>query len=296
MSTEQSKSILFDLLRSFVSLAGTLNLARTVEELGSTRQTVKRHIAILEQTLGHPLFEVLDRQYQLTTEGKKALPEAEEIINRGNAWLAGQTGHIDNLFQISINDPDGTVFFLQQHPLSDLWRCGSPFLNECLRRWIQAEGQIEHPALASIRPYSMIFRPDEDEWTCVEVGPESSYANWFGWACEKSSVGRRIASLPGGSKIASLISRSFNDVYKTAAMQLDHVHTEMNHPELGDRVPMSYMRLILGCRFADDSFALVSIVERGYDISIDGLDQERIESMPPELILKVDVNNLDKLT
>ena len=44
--------------------------------------------------------------------------------------------------------------------------------------------------------------------------------------------------------------------------------------------PISFKRLLLGCRYPDDSFAMASLVVRSYDLQIDGLSQDRIETMP----------------
>ena len=58
MKKIQCQSILFELLRSFSTLARTLNLSKAVRELGSTRQTVRRHIYLLEEARGEKLFSV----------------------------------------------------------------------------------------------------------------------------------------------------------------------------------------------------------------------------------------------
>ena len=54
MLVQPSHAILFELLRSFTTLARTLNLSHAVKELRSTRQTVRRHIAQLEEMRGTP--------------------------------------------------------------------------------------------------------------------------------------------------------------------------------------------------------------------------------------------------
>ena len=45
---EMNQPLLFEMLRSFTTLARTLNLSHAVEELNSTRQTIRRHISQLE--------------------------------------------------------------------------------------------------------------------------------------------------------------------------------------------------------------------------------------------------------
>ena len=62
----QLNTVLFEALRSFSTLASTLNLSRAVDALGTTRQTVRRHISLLEEARGEELFALIDRQYVLT--------------------------------------------------------------------------------------------------------------------------------------------------------------------------------------------------------------------------------------
>ncbi|MEP3512466.1 MAG: hypothetical protein ABJN38_11970, partial [Lentilitoribacter sp.] len=40
----ESHALLHEMIRSFTTLARTLNLSHAVKELGSTRQTLRRHI------------------------------------------------------------------------------------------------------------------------------------------------------------------------------------------------------------------------------------------------------------
>ena len=61
-SSPAMPALLYEMMRSFVALARTLNLSQAVEALGSTRQTVRRHIAQLEQAMGLSLFEVEQRR------------------------------------------------------------------------------------------------------------------------------------------------------------------------------------------------------------------------------------------
>ena len=100
MKKIQCQSILFELLRSFSTLARTLNLSKAVRELGSTRQTVRRHIYLLEEARGEKLFSVEDRQYRLTAAGRASLQGAEEILSFGEAWLGRSLSHKDRLVSI----------------------------------------------------------------------------------------------------------------------------------------------------------------------------------------------------
>jgi len=287
MTSSQSHAILFEQLRSYTTLARTLNLSKAVRELGSTRQTVRRHISLLEERKGELLFTLEDRQYQLTEAGRRSLREAEELLARGEAWLDNQSDHINGLFHLSYQAESNYSYYLQQHPLGDIWRNSSPLLQHSFQCWAKAKGEIENPLFSEIRPYLMVFRRLEDDWICVEVGSESSYATWYGWRWERSSVGRGIADLPGGTGFANLLTQPFFDVYAHEGVRLDHIHTQLVDREGKERIPISYQRLLMGCRFPDDSFALAALIDRTHNIDISGLSQKQAKSMPKELIMDV---------
>lgn len=287
MAKIQNAGLLFELLRSFVTLANTLNLSKAVRELESTRQTVRRHINILEEIKGEPLFTLEDRQYQLSEAGRRALREAEDILARGNAWLHNEAGHVDGLFHVSqIKSEAGWDFHLQQHPISAIWTGSSGLLKRGLKCWAEAEGQLEHDAFQVIRPYLMVFRRLEEDWVCTEVGSKSSYATWYGWAWERSAVGRSVPSLPGGSTHAHLLAQPFEDVRATQGLRYDHVHTQMGREDGEGLHPISYKRLLMGCRYPDDSFVLASLVQRTYDLRIFGVDQAKIQMMPATEVME----------
>lgn len=287
MARKQSHSILFEQMRSFSTLARTLNLSKTVRQLGSTRQTVRRHITMLEESMGTKLFQIEDRQYSLTKAGRNSLREAEELLARGEAWVNNLTGHINGLPHISLDTEDGIFYHLQQHPLSSLWTDSSPLMQYGFQCWANSRGKIESDALAPIRPYLMVFRWIETKWVCVEVGNQSSYATWFGWAWERSSIGRGVADMPGGPGFGNLLTHPFQEVSTTHSVRLDHIHTRVARTPDGEDVPISYQRLILGCRFPDGSAVLATLIDRTHHIDIHGLSSETIQSMPKELIMNV---------
>ncbi|MBA83366.1 LysR family transcriptional regulator [Thalassobius sp. S69A] len=286
MAKSQNAGLLFELLKSFVTLAHTLNLSRAVRELDSTRQTVRRHINILEEIKGESLFELEDRQYRLSEAGRRALREAEDILARGESWLKGEAGHINGLFHVAqqIKEADWD-FYLQQHPISAVWTGPSGLLKRGLKCWAEAEGQLEHEAFQLVRPYLMVFRRFEEDWVCTEVGSKSSYATWYGWAWERSAVGRSVPGLPGGSTHAKLLSQPFEDVRATHGLRYDHVHTQMSRGDGNMMHPISYKRLLMGCRYPDNSFVLASLVERTYDLQIFGVDDEKIQTMPADEVM-----------
>lgn len=292
MARTQSQAILFELLRSYTALARTLNLSKAVRELGSTRQTVRRHIHLLEERKGEALFRLEDRQYHLTEAGKRSLREAEELLARSEAWLDNRSDHVNGLFHLAFGDDAESPYYLQQHPLSRLWVDSSPLLQEGFQSWARSKGELESPEFAAIRPYVMVFRRLEEDWICVEIGNKSSYATWYGWRWERSSVGRGVADLPGGTNFANLLAQPFQDVRAQGGVRLDHVHTCLADETGENMVPISYQRLLMGLRFPDGSFALAALIDRTHSIDIAGLAPKKAKSMPKEFIMKIEESSL----
>ena len=291
MKKTQTLSILFELIRSFTSLADTLNLSKTVRNLGSTRQTVRRHIRLLEERMGETLFTLEDRQYHLTEAGVRALPQAQDLLVSGEAWLNNATGHINGLAHINYEDDPKFSYYLQQHPLGRIWQDGSPLLQQAFQCWAEAKGELDAEAFAPIRPYLVVYRQLENSWICVDVGQESSFAKWQGWRWARSSVGTEIPDLPGGAGFANLLRQPFRDVRDQGTVRLDHIHTQLPDQSGAEMVPISFQRLLMACRFPDGAFALGSLVVRTYDIGIHGVSDAMVRTMPEKFTM--DGNSVD---
>lgn len=286
MHSDAPPALLFEMMRSFTTLARTLNLSQAVRELGSTRQTLRRHIALLEEYKGGALFHLHDRQYSLTQLGKDSLGDANTLLARAEAWLHNETSGRGGLLHLALQE--GVVpYMLQQHPLSELWTSSSPFLQWGFQVWARGKGQIESPEFAPLRPYLMTFRPADDGWICTEVGEQSSFATWFGWTLERSSVGLRIADLPGGEGFTRLLTDPFREMQQNHNVRLDHIFTRMRRGVDKPYESMSYHRLALGCRFPDGSFALATLVDRTHNIAIDALPEEMRTEMDPKMIMDI---------
>lgn len=271
-----NQPLLFEMLRSFVMLADTLNVSRAVTELGVTRQTLRRHIEILEESRGHPLFTVEDRQYQLTQAGQDAVHEARSLLERGRAWVEAEAGHRSGLFQFSLSRNDGYFYHLHQHPISRVWTQEGPILRNAVAAWAQSAGEIEHAAFQEVRPHALVFRHLDGQWICAEVGENSDFARWYGWSWARSSVGRKIDGLPGAGRFNFSAAQSYDELLATQGLRLDHIATLMPHGPDDVMRPICFARLLLGCRFPDGSFAMVSMVDRSTQIDIPGLDPEMI--------------------
>tara|TARA_R110002049_G_scaffold44333_2_gene129749 strand:- start:8601 stop:9554 length:954 start_codon:yes stop_codon:yes gene_type:complete len=280
---EVPPALLFEMMRSFTTLARTLNLSHAVKELGSTRQTLRRHIAHLEDLRGAPLFHIVDRHYQLTDEGHRALPDAKELIALATVWLRGQSGTVGQLQILNARVGDW-AFFQQQKPIGSLWNDDAILMRETYRAWSMASGQIESPLMAHVRPFLIVYRHTDAGWVCVEFGEKSVYVHWFGLDFARSSIGRPIARLPAGEEFGLLMDRSFHEVESNQSARLDHIFTRMPLRESDRLVPVAYQRLILGGSFPDGSPAILSLIQPLQHVDIAGVTANMIqdaESVPP---------------
>jgi hypothetical protein len=270
-SSTEHHAILHGMLRSFTTLARTLNLSHAMKELGSTRQTLRRHIDLLEAVKGEPLFRIEDRQYHLTEAGVRALPDALDILARGNAWLSGGLRDSRGLQWVHKLMPNGHGYWQQQKPLGDLWLSERKMARHVAQAWGRAEGALECSAFAIARPYGMVFRKHEDHWLCVEVGEKSAFASWFGWAEGRSSIGKTLEQMPLSDGFASVLMVPYTEIYRGQHLRLDHVATFQAQTPGGADFPVTYQRLLVGVRLADETPAVAAFVDRCHEIQIDGL-------------------------
>ncbi|MEP4196588.1 MAG: LysR family transcriptional regulator [Aliishimia sp.] len=277
--------LLFEILRSFTMLAAKLNLSHAVRELGSTRQTVRRHITQLEEMQGGDLFAVNDRQYQLTPLGEKVLPEAQDLLARANCWVNGDFSLINGLQYLRNAVPDGWSLFQQQHPISKVFTSTGDLMKDTMSAWVASGGALEHDAFKAVRPYLMVFRRVNSQWLCVELGEECSYVSWFGWAAARSSIGRDLGQMPGGSDFGRLVDLAYIEVETNQGMRLDHTFTQVPRENGGPAVPICYERLLLASRFPDGSFAMISSVRRTHDVEIHGVSDDMLRKMPEDLVM-----------
>ncbi|MEP5729086.1 MAG: LysR family transcriptional regulator [Sulfitobacter sp.] len=264
-------ALLFEMARSFVMLASTLNLSHAVKELSSTRQTVRRHISQLEGSMGGPLFLVEDRRYELSELGRQMLPNAKDILARGTLWWRGQARSVDQLEQLTATVNDW-MFYQQQQPLGMIWSDTSLLVRETFRAWTMAGGQIESSWFAHVRPYIIIYRNSDIGWICTEFGEKSVYVKWFGMDYARSSIGRPISQMPAGEEFSHLIYQSYDEVQATQGARLDHVFTRMPKLGTGKSPPVTFQRLIMCGFFPDGSEAVMSLIAPVQNANIEGLD------------------------
>lgn len=109
--------------------------------------------------------------------------------------------------------------------------------------------------------------------------------SWFGWTTARSTIGRVLGQLPGGQSFDRLVNLAYVEVEKSQSIRLDHCYTTLYNEEIGEPVPICYERLLLGSRFADGSFALVSAVNRTYDVEIKGVTDDMMRLMPEKYVM-----------
>ncbi|MEO9827116.1 MAG: LysR family transcriptional regulator [Paracoccaceae bacterium] len=280
-------AVTFDMLRAFDSLARTLNLSETAESLGTTRQTVRRHISNLEAFRGGPLFSLQKQSYFLTPLGTGSLPSAQSILRQAESWShiaqnsPNRSQHLD--YAKFIND-EGRKFLSQQHPVSAVTRLGTPLVQSVLSAWGQSLAQIESDAMAKVRPHLVIYRRSNNGWVCVEVGDHSAYTKWFGWTWAKSAVGRLSEDDQAGNEFNRFIADAYERLHGEGGVRLDHLFAHLPREISEGPVPVTFQRLLMGCIFPDNTPALAVLVSVTSDVEIDGLGSLDTEGVSPDLI------------
>ncbi|MBR1409095.1 MAG: LysR family transcriptional regulator [Clostridia bacterium] len=103
-------------LLTFITLAETLNYPRAAERLQYAPSTLHRHIQLLEEELGLPLFSKAGRQLLLTEEGRRLLPEAKVAYEKCRDFLSaahGESTHSISVGGCELNTSYALRDFLQ---------------------------------------------------------------------------------------------------------------------------------------------------------------------------------------
>lgn len=287
-NTKETSDVTVAMLRAFVVLSRTLNLSKACKELGATRQTVRRHITELEAIKGAALFKVEDRQYHLTPAGQASLDGAKSILLNLDTWsgrspLSKQSR--EGLEESRYVDGDGREFFSQQHPVSKITTDGLPLLRNALAAWGTAETRIEDDAMATIRPYSVVYRKSANGWVFVEVGTESAYARWFGWTWSKSAIGKLMQEDNVGDEFNEFIAGAYSRIYNEGGVRLDHLFAYLPKDGSDLPLPVTFQRLLLGCVFPDGTPGLSVIALITNNVEIRAIAGKTQPIIPNELIM-----------
>lgn len=283
-------SVVYEMLRSFVVVANTLNITRAVEILGITRQTIRRHLDDLEALLSVKLFTMDSRQYQITLEGKQYLQGANRLLADLDTWV--ETGSAPSkASQVMVDQSsDGTFFyFAQQHDLVDVWQSAIPMLRSGFDGWTRSCGQFEDPELNKIRPYLLVFRKNRDRWLCTYVGEQSSYASWLGLTWAKSAIGSSIEEDAANPKDTGFVIEAYNWVNDNGCPRYDHVYGSFAREENGASVPVSFQRLIFPCTLPDGGRVVGVLVARTNQVEIDAIDPSQYVATPEEELMEYEI-------
>lgn len=290
--SKEKSGVTVSMLRAFVVLSRTLNLTKTCKELQATRQTVRRHINELEAIKGGKLFEVDDRQYHLTQFGKASLADAVSILRNLETWSgqSGLTRQTSRYLESSrYCDGEGREFFSQQHPISKIASEGLPIMRCALSSWGEAHTQVEHVAMQKIRPYIVLYRKGSNGWVFVEVGPESAYSRWFGWAWSKSAIGKLMQEDNAGEDMNEFISGAYSRIYDEGGVRLDHLFAHLPREDSDHPIPVTFQRLLMGCAFPDGTPGLGVLVLITNKVDIDALQGMNIPRAPEDLLMDFEI-------
>lgn len=275
------------MLRAFVSMSDHLRLSKTCEELGATRQTVRRHINDLERIKGGKLFEIIERQYHLTTFGETCLESAKSVLLQFDSF-AGQSplsrSFSEGLEASRFVDADGREFFSQQHSVSKIAVDGLPLAREALAAWGDAATRIEHTSMQAIRPYAVLYRKGPQGWVFVDIGEESAYAKWFGWTWSRSAIGKLMNEDNVGDEFNDFIAGAYSRIYDEGGIRLDHLYAYLPK-DGGEPLPVTFQRLLLGCVFPDGTPGLTVLALITNNVEIELIKDRDPPVLPPDLVM-----------
>ena len=244
-------SVLYEILRSFTTVAETLNITKAVDQLGFTRQTIRRHLDDLEAILGQELFETQNRQYQLTNAGRECLVGANELLSDIHAWAGGNYSLSNGLQKLAFRSEAEDYFYhSQQHSLNQIWDDGTAILRHGLQTWMLAESKIESPEFDALKPYLLVFRKHRGSWLCTYVGTESSFATWMGQTWAQSAVGKALESDPENLKDEKFTVDAYESVSKRGSPRYDHIYAHYSREKGTASEPVAFQRLLLPLKTA----------------------------------------------
>ncbi|MDJ0628812.1 MAG: LysR family transcriptional regulator [Rhodobacter sp.] len=277
-----------DMLRSFVTLARTLNVSEAATEIGVTRQTFRRYLNDLEVIRGGKLLTLKRGRYALTTLGSQFLQDANEILWRVRSCDIRNRyslRKIDGFEHAQYLGTDGRKFYSQQHSLSSVSSTGLPLLKEMLRAWGASGTQLDHSQMDAIQRYLVVYRRSSRGWICADIGERSAYGRWFGSAWAKSARGALSEDDQVGDEFNTFISRAYSEIYFGGSIRLDHLFAYLPREGYEEPQPVNFQRILAGCVFPDGQQALAVLVAITNRIEIQALPEDECHSVPADLIM-----------
>ncbi len=290
MNNRHMPANLYRILRSFLTLAETLNLSKTTKALQVTRQSVRRHIDWLEDQTGCRLFTYEHNQFGLTSAGSSWMSEVSNLLDQTELLFGASSTLINGLPSVHFKITDDHQFFAQQHPVVKVWNDKTPpLIKRGLEAWVLSQSALDHQAMQVIRPFLLVYRQLRSQWVCTEVGEKSSYATWLGPTWARSAVGQAYDDDPIKSQADQFMLRAHAAVSRTGFPWYDHISTKFPRRESGELVPVNYQKLVMPCHFPDGSPAVAILVARTDNVTIEGLDPKDIPVTPTEEKMEFDI-------
>jgi hypothetical protein len=266
----KNDEITIQMLRAFVSISKTGSPTDSAQELGITRQSVARHLRSLEEITETEYFARRGREYVLNDQGHSALEEISFLLNRLDKWsgrFETALTTVNGLQRKRFVDSDQRIFITQQHPLHRVTTM-HPLFGDCLNAWTSAGMDLEHTALQPLRPYLVVLRKRANTWSFVEIGEESAYAKWFGWAWSKSVIGNPVTDASFGPEYDDFIYDDYKQVLDETGLRLDDIYAHLTNAD-GELQEVSFSRMLLGCLFPDGTRGLIVLAIPSDAIEID---------------------------
>lgn len=283
----KTPSVIYEMLRSFVSVADTLNISKAVEQLGFTRQTIRRHLDDLEVITGGPLFEVRNRQYHLTDLGEQRISGARELASSLDEWIEDQYASPFEPKSILFNSANmDFVYYLQQHKLVNVWNSATPLVSSALSAWNSSEAQLENEAFASLKDYLLIYRKSRGNWLCTFVGQKSSYVSWLGLAWAQSAVGKIIGDDESNLYDYKFVISAYDSVMNWGSPRYDHIHTAFARDGAESLEPVNYQRLLIPLFLPDGEQVLGAMVARTNRLDFLDLEVGEIPPIADEMLME----------
>jgi len=283
----KTPSVIYEMLRSFVAVADTLNVSKAVDQLGFTRQTIRRHLDDLEEITDGPLFEVRNRQYHLSEIGEERISGAKELISSLDDWIENQYASPSELKSIVFRSVENDfVYYLQQHGLAKVWGNATPLISSALAAWSCSDAKLESDAFTSLRDYMLVFRKSRGNWLCTFVGQKSSYVTWLGVNWAQSAVGKIIDDDESSLYDYKFVVSAYETVMSWGCPRYDHIHTAFSRDGRTHLEPVNYQRLLLPLFLPDGEPVLGAIVARTNKLDFLDLDVGEIPSISDEMLME----------
>ena len=269
-----------DAMKSFFVLANTGSLSETVRILGITRQTVRRHINLLEAIRGTMLFTVDSGGYRLSESGRSEYRVVSNIINQTSRWAAGLAAISPVLDLCDGRGPNGGYYLSQQHPVSDLILNGPSAMKRIYKAWVDAGAQVEAPAFKRVKAELLMYREHQGGWMCIHAGEKAALATWLGPVWGKSLIGVQLTNDPVSGWADHYVLQAYQQAVDSGECRYDHLAITLGRGPEGEPEGVCYQRLLMPCRLPDRSevVAVFCILTNRIDIGL--LPDQSHQRMP----------------